>query len=53
MSDNQCYFEKGRYYFGYDFFANKQIPNEHLISVDNYVYAPLCDAAEATGHRLG
>ena len=47
MSDNKCYFEKGQYYFGYDVFSNKVIPNEHLISIDNYVYVALSDAPEA------
>jgi len=43
---NNIFFDRGRYYFGYDYFSNKQIAKENIISVDNYVYAALSDANE-------
>lgn len=48
MNFNQCYFEHGQYYFGYEAFLNssKEIAPENLISFDDYVKAGLSDVSE-------
>lgn len=47
MDDFRCYFEKGQYYFGYEPVREREIPAEHIIAYDDYVYAALCDTFTA------
>jgi hypothetical protein len=45
-TEENIYFERGRYYFGYDHFSDIQISKENIIPIDNFVYAALSDANE-------
>ena len=39
--DYKCYFEKGQYYFGYDFYSGINVPEHYLIQYEDFVYAPV------------
>lgn len=44
MLETLCYFKNGQYYFGTFHDLSSKIPNEHIISYDEYVYESLCDS---------
>lgn len=46
MANNKCFFEKGQYYFGFNMYHEIEVQENHLISFENYIYAPLCDASD-------
>jgi len=46
MDDNKLYFDHGQYYFGYNFFSQKEIPENNLLPFDKYYYEALSDIAE-------
>lgn len=37
MDDYKCYFEKGQYYFGYDFYCGINVPEHYLIQYEDFV----------------